>query len=118
MQAKKTKMSTIDRRSGSERRDVPRYSVKFEVEWESKNGRQKGTVSDISINGCFVLSSGEVEDGEKIKLFLPLSSGMKVQFWGEVINHIYELGFALCFTELSAAQEDYLGKFMDTLKIE
>jgi hypothetical protein len=109
-------MSTIDRRSGSERRTVPRYSVKIEIDWESNNARKRGTVSDVSVEGCYVLSSGDVEDGEKIKLFLPLSDGMKVQFWGEVINHIYELGFAVKFVELGAAQRDFLVRIINELK--
>jgi c-di-GMP-binding flagellar brake protein YcgR len=108
-------MSTIDRRSGSERRDVPRFSVKIDVEWESARGRKRGTLSDISVGGCYVLSSGEVEDGERVRLFLPLSDGMKVQFWGEVVNHIYELGFAMRFSELGTGQADFLVKFIETL---
>jgi hypothetical protein len=40
---------------------------------------------------------------------------MKVQFWGEVTNHVFEIGFAARFVELSEAQEDFLEKFLDTL---
>jgi hypothetical protein len=109
-------MSTIDRRSGGERRTVPRYSVRIDIDWESNNVRKRGTVSDISVEGCFVLSSGDVEDGEKIKLFLPLSDGMKVQFWGEVVSHIYELGYAVKFVEIGAAQRDFLIRIINELK--
>ena len=104
-------MSTIDRRSGTERRDVPRFNVRIDVEWESKKGRMKGIVNDISLNGCFVLCSGDVEDGESIKLFLPLGDGIKVQFSGEITNHVYDIGFALYFTDLGAAQKSFLEKY-------
>jgi hypothetical protein len=109
-------MSTIDRRTGGDRRTAPRYSVNINVEWETVGGRKKGTVNDISREGCFVLCSGEVEDGARVLLFFPLSDGMKVQFTCEVVNHIYEIGFGVRFTELSAAQKDFLSKLIDSLK--
>ncbi|MEZ5425314.1 MAG: PilZ domain-containing protein [Pyrinomonadaceae bacterium] len=106
----------LDRRSGDDRRQGNRFSVKIDVEWEGMVGRKNGTISDISVNGCFVLCSGEVDDGENVKIFFPLSGGMKVQFWGEVVNHFLEIGFAVRFIELSAAQKDFLEKFVDTLR--
>ena len=109
-------MSTIDRRTGSERRTMPRYSVNIEIEWEANAGRSRGTINDISREGCFVLCSGEVEDGETAKILFPLSDGMKVQFLGEIVNHIYEIGFGVRFIELSAAQKGFLSKLIDSLK--
>ncbi len=105
-----------DRRSGNERRVVERLAVNIEIEWEGSNGRKQGTISDISRQGCFVLCSGEVEDGENVKVFLPLADGMKVQIWGAVVNHIYEIGFAVRFIELSDAQKDFLNKFVDRMR--
>jgi hypothetical protein len=109
-------MSILDRRTGKERRENDRYSVNIDVEWEGMVGRKSGTLSDISREGCFVLSSGEVEDTENVKIFLPLTEGMKVQFWGQVINHVFEIGFAVRFIELSPAQKDFLEKFIESLK--
>ena len=109
-------MSVLDRRSGKERRETERYSVNIDIEWEGLVGRKKGTISDISREGCFVLSSGEVEDSENVKIFLPLTDGMKVQFWGQVINHVFEIGFAVRFIELSPAQIDFLEKFVSSLR--
>ena len=109
-------MSIIDRRSGRERRNVERFSINIDIVWEGLKGRKPGTISDLSNTGCFVMCSGEVEDGETVKIFLPLADGMKVQFWGEVVNHLYEIGFGLRFIELSEAQKDFLEKFIETLK--
>ena len=109
-------MPIIDRRSRGDRRSDQRYKANIDIEWESANGKKDGTISDISTIGCFVLSSGEVEDGEKVKIFFPLTSGKKIQFWSEVINHIFEIGFAVRFIELSEAQKDFLEKFIDTLR--
>lgn len=66
--------------------------------------------------GCFVLCSGEVEDGETIKIFFPLSDGRKIQLLGEVVNHVFEIGYAIRFIELSEAQEEFLEVFCDTLR--
>lgn len=109
-------MAIADRRSGTERRGVERFAVSIDVEWTSAAGRKSGTISDISVEGCFVLSSGEVADGETVRIFLPLTGGMKVQFDCEVANHVFEIGFAAKFMNLSAAQKDFLNKFIDTLR--
>lgn len=109
-------MSTIDRRAGSDRRTAPRYSVNINIDWEASAGRKKGIVNDISHEGCFVLCSGEVEDGERVLLFFPLSDGIKVQITSEVVNHTFEIGFGVQFVELSAAQKDFLSKLIEGLK--
>ena len=109
-------MANTDRRAGGDRRAVDRSNVNIEVEWEGLIGRKPGTISDISPIGCFVLCSGEVEDGENVKIFLPLTDGRKIQFWGEVSNHVFEIGFAVKFIELSEAQKEFLEVFVDTLR--
>ncbi|HEY0428648.1 MAG TPA: PilZ domain-containing protein [Pyrinomonadaceae bacterium] len=109
-------MAIKDRRSGKDRRIIERFPVNIDIEWEGLIGRKTGTISDISVLGCFVLCSGEVEDGENVKVFFPLTDGRKIQFWGEVVNHFFEIGFAIRFIELSEAQRDFLEKFTDTLR--
>lgn len=106
----------MDRRRGQERRAVERFPVNIEIEWEGLVGRKSGTISDISPLGCFVLCSGEVEDGENVKIFFPLTDGRKIQLWGEVSNHVFEIGFAVKFIELSEAQREFLEVFVDTLR--
>lgn len=101
-------MSTSDRRSGSERRGTNRYPVEIDVEWQGSTGRAPGAMSDVSLDGCFVLSSGDVNDGEQVKIFIPLADGMKVEFNGRVANHVFEIGFGIKFDQLSAAQRDLL----------
>ncbi len=111
-------MAITDRRTGSDRRAVERFNVSIEVEWEGLIGRKPGTLGDISLIGCFVLSSGEVEDGENVKIFFPLADGRKIQFWGEVLNYVFEIGFAVKFIELSEAQREFLKVFIDRLRVE
>ena len=105
-------MSIRDRRSGTERRASNRYSIELDIEWEGSAGRIPATISDVSIEGCFVLSSGEINDGDHVKLFVPLADGMKVQFEGKVANHVYEIGFGVRFDQLTAAQRDVLIKIV------
>jgi hypothetical protein len=106
------KMQSRDRRSGYERRSSNRYPVELDVEWEGAHGRQPGTMSDVSIEGCFVLSSGDINDGDPVKIFVPLADGMKVQFDGKVANHVYEIGFGVRFEALSTAQRDLLSQIV------
>ena len=73
-------MATKDRRTGNDRRNLERFPVNIEIEWEGLIGRHSGSISDISVQGCFVLCSGEVEDGENVKIFFPLTDGRKIQF--------------------------------------
>ena len=106
----------IDRRSGDDRRTNERFSVNIDVDWEGFAGNQTGTISDISISGCFVLCSGEVEDGDYVKIWFPLTNGKKIQFMAEVANHVFEIGFGAKFINLSEAQIDFLEVFVDTLR--
>lgn len=105
-------MPTQDRRSGEERRGTNRYPIAVDVEWQGAAGRSSGSVSDVSLDGCFVLSSGDVSDGETVKILIPLADGMKVEFSGRVANHVLDIGFGLKFDQLSVAQRDLLIKLV------
>ena len=89
-----------------------RYPVDMDVEWEGTAGRSPGSMSDVSLDGCFVLSSGDVNDGENVRIFVPLADGMKVEFSGRVMNHVFEIGFGVKFDPLSAAQRELLVKMV------
>lgn len=104
----------IDRRKGVERRSVKRHEVTIDIEWEGTRGREKGVLGDISEKGCFVLCSGNVEDGEAVNIFVPISDGMKIQFTGEVVNHVVEIGFGLQFIGLNPAQQELLQRILES----
>lgn len=106
-------MAEIDRRKSAERRKKHRYRVNIDVEWENHFGRRKGTLSDISEEGCFVLSGVDVSDGELVKVFIPLTDGMTIEFLGQVANYVYEIGFAVHFLGLSEAQKEFLTNFVE-----
>jgi len=88
----------------------------MDLEYEDRKGRHTGTLSDISPNGCFILGNGETQDGDEVRVYLPLSVGMTVEFAGVIANHVLEIGFAVNFTGLSAAQLDFLENFIDVHK--
>ncbi len=106
----------IDRRAGRDRRNADRFKVSIEIEWEGLVGRKKGTISDLSVHGCFILCSGEVDDSEQLKIYFPLTNGKAIQLWGEVVNHVIEIGFAMQFINLTEAQNEFLENFVDTLR--
>src|SRR5258708_4797546 len=101
-------MDIRDRRSGQERRGTKRFQVELDVEWECSKGRFSGSISDVNLDGCFVLSSGDVSDGEHVNVYLPMPDGMKAEFGGVVANHVFEIGFAVKFDKLSVLQRDLL----------
>lgn len=107
------KRMKIDRRSGQDRRSSLRHRMIIDLEFEDAAGRHPGTLSDISDAGCFILSSTATSDGDHVKVFLPLSAGMKVQFAGTVANQVQEIGFAVKFDPLTNAQADFMGNFID-----
>jgi c-di-GMP-binding flagellar brake protein YcgR len=102
-------MAIQDRRTGSERRSIDRHTVDIPVEWEAANSeRHNASLGDISLDGCFVLSSGEVKNDDPVRIFIPLGDGMKVQFEGKVANYVFEIGFGVKFEPLSPAQQELL----------
>ena len=41
---------------------------------------------------------------------------LTIQLFGEVANHVYEIGFGFRFINLSDAQTEFLEVFVDTLR--
>jgi c-di-GMP-binding flagellar brake protein YcgR len=101
-----------DRRSGVDRRATNRFAVNIDVQWEGTIARQSGTLSDISFGGCFVLGTGQVEDGEPVTIFVPLADGMNVEFRGRVANHVFEIGFGVKFDQISPGQRDVINRLI------
>ena len=95
-----------------ERRTAPRLKVDFPVRWEGVLTQEVGTVSSISESGCFILTAGQVQQKELIRLEIDLPAGAAC-FWSEVVDEAYEIGFAVRFT--SASDED-MALLQSTLK--
>ena len=95
-----------------ERREAGRTSLVLDIYWQGRHGRSKGTISDLSRDGCFVLSGDEVSDGETVHVFLPIGDGMNAQFTGSVTNHDDEIGFAVRFHELGEEHRRVLDRLI------
>lgn len=92
--------------------------VNLPARWEGVLSRETATVTDISHNGCFVLTGGKVEVKELVWLEIQLTNTQTVNFWCEVVDAASEIGFALKFNsstpEDESAMTNFLDKFFDS----
>jgi len=77
-----------------ERRSAERLRTNISVRWESLKTQGRGSVCDLSVSGCFVLSAGEVEAGEVVRLKLILDDQIST-LWGYIVYRIPDMGFAV-----------------------
>lgn len=103
-----TKISKED-----ERRNTERIQVVIDVRWVSLSGQQKGTISDISASGCFILTSGEVFENEPLIIEIKLPDEEPATLPGEAVYHTTEIGFALRFTEMDETEQRFLQHLLD-----
>lgn len=97
----------------TERRSAPRARVKLAARWEGVLSRENATVTDLSRNGCFVLTGGKVDVKELVWLEIHLTDQQTVNFWAEVVDAASEIGFALKFNSSSPEDEAALAKYLD-----
>jgi hypothetical protein len=109
-------MEVLDRAKVQDRRRRERYSVRISVDWETPKGRRSASVSDINAESCFMLSPGVVHDGQIVKVYFPLSNGKKGQFWGKILNHVFDIGFAVRFVTMTEFQESLLRRLIGSLE--
>ncbi len=98
-----------------DRRSAPRARVNLPARWEGVLSRENATVSDLSRNGCFLLTGGKIEVKELIWLEIQLSNLQTVNFWGEVVNEATEIGFAVRFNSSSPEDEAALAKYLESI---
>ena len=87
--------------------------VNLPARWEGVLSRETATVTDISRNGCFVLTGGKVEVKELVSLEIHLTETQTVNFWAEVVDAASEIGFALKFNSSSPDDEATLASFLE-----
>lgn len=74
--------------------------------------QKEGTIVDLSIGGCFILTAHLVETGELIRLEMENS----LVLWGEVIYQVEEMGFGLKFTAAIGEEAQQLAKLIQEQK--
>ena len=96
-----------------DRRSAPRVRVNLPARWEGVLARESATVTDLSRNGCFVLTGGKVEVKELVWLEINLTETQTVNLWGEVVDAASEIGFALKFNSSTPEGEAILAGFLE-----
>ena len=96
----------------SERRRAPRVKVNLPARWEGVVSQQQASVTNLSLNGCFVLSGGRVEPRELLRLEITLPDNDQIYPWAEVVDDAGEIGFAVRFTSMDDEEEERLRRFV------
>ena len=96
----------------NERRRAPRVKVNLRARWEGDHGQQEADVTSLSKNGCFVLSGGNFEPRELVRLEIIFPNDDPICVWAEVVEAAEEIGFALRFTSLESTDETRLTQFL------
>jgi PilZ domain len=98
-----------------DRRKFHRVRVSLPARWEGAMDQADATVTDLSQNGCFVLTGGTVELNELIWIEIVLPDGELVPLWGEVVDAAYDIGFALKFNSGTGEGEARLRRFIEKI---
>src|SRR5262249_22733934 len=96
-----------------ERRGAPRVQVDLPARWEGVLTQQQAQVTNLSVNGCFLLSGGKVEPKELVRLEITLPNQDPMYLWAEVVDAAYEIGFAVRFTSTEDEDQKRLSDFVD-----
>ena len=94
----------------NERRRQPRGSVMLEIRWEDLSGRYNARITDISADGCYIESIGQVTVGQQIRFEIHLPTKNWVPFRGEVVNHHPNLGFGVRFVGMTEQEKEVLAQ--------
>ena len=81
-----------------DRRRAERVKVNLPALWEGSLDQGQATVTDLSFSGCFLLSGGKVQAKELLRIEIYLPDEAPLYAWAEVVDHAYEIGFAVRFT--------------------
>jgi hypothetical protein len=93
-------------------RQATRIRVNLTAYWEGVLERRLATITSLSLNGCFLLSGGEVKPKELVRIEIEMPDGEPVYCWGEVVDHAYDIGFAVRFNALDEAEQERLSNFI------
>lgn len=78
--------------------------------------RQSGTISDMNVHGCFILTGGRVKTDELVSVEMSVPALLHMQLWGVVVYTAEEIGFAVRFHDLSATNQTLLARVVEHFK--
>ena len=96
----------------NERRRQPRASAMLEIRWEDLSGRYNARITDISVDGCYIESIGQVTVGQQIRFEIHLPTKTWVPVRGEVVNHHPNLGFGVRFVGMTEQEKEVLAQML------
>jgi hypothetical protein len=99
-----------------ERRGTDRVKVSLDAHWEGVLAQCSGTIVDLSVTGCFILTPDQVRPRELIRLEMATPTGGVIYLWGEVVYQVSEMGFALRFTGASDRETQMLELLLEYLR--
>ena len=97
-----------------ERRATERLRTDLNARWEGLKTQGRGSVSDLSSLGCFVLTGAELKPGELIRLEINFPRET-ISSWGQVVYVVAEMGFAMRFVFGADDERRLLAKLIKTL---
>ncbi|MEJ7618578.1 MAG: PilZ domain-containing protein [Pyrinomonadaceae bacterium] len=84
-----------------ERREAARVYAYLPAKWEGRSGAHDATISDLSTDGCFALTSGITSPTEHVKISVLLPKYGWINLCGKVTNYFEEIGFGARFVQLT-----------------
>jgi hypothetical protein len=99
-----------------ERRRAERVRVNLDVIFTDSQRQHKGTISDISVTGCFMLADIEATPDEPITIIIQLPNNKTVNLTGEVVYNTAEIGFAMRFVELPDSTLRFIQKLIERFR--
>jgi hypothetical protein len=101
---------------GIERRRAERVRVNLDVVFADQFRQHRGTISDISVTGCFVLASSEATPAAPVTVMVQLPTKKSIKLTGEVVYNTPEIGFAIRFASLTKAGQSFLEKLVERFR--
>lgn len=101
---------------GAERRRAERVRVNLDVIYADQLRQHRGTISDISVTGCFMLASGVATVDAPVTVTIELPSRKTVRLPGEVVYNTPEIGFAIRFVELPTSGLKFVQKLVERFR--
>lgn len=99
-----------------ERRESPRFRCSGSVEFRAagSDARLWGTLTDISLHGCYVEMTSTFPVDTKVDLVLK-SCGIQIRAVGKVRASYPALGMGICLTEVDPEQQVHLKQLLSVL---
>jgi hypothetical protein len=101
-----------------EKRRAPRSSIILDIQWVTNGALQPGTISDISVNGCFILASGLAKPGEPVWINVRAPYGEHSVMFGEIVYNVPDIGFAVQFVKFGDEETRFLNYLINYFETE